>query len=105
MTPQAYIAGPYTGAVSGHVWAALRAAQRVMEARGWLPIVPHVMGPHDATWDAAMGRCRAILRGLDPERDCVVLLPEWEASRGACAERELALSLGLKIYLLSEVLR
>lgn len=102
---QAYIAGPYTGAVSEHVWTALRAAQRVMEARGWLPIVPHVMGPHGATWDAAMERCRESIRGLDPACDCLVLLPGWEDSRGAREERELAMSLGLKVYQLAEVLR
>lgn len=104
VTPQAYIAGPYTGAVSEHVWTALRSACIVMQARGWLPIVPHAMGlHHGVTWDEAMGRCREIIRALDPARDCMVLVPGWENSRGACEERDLALSLGLPVHLLSEV--
>ena len=40
---------------------------------------------------------------MSPTRDCLALLPGWEASKGACEERALALALGLPVYDLADL--
>lgn len=106
MIRQVYVAGSYTADTR------TRELQNVMKAlvaaidltrRGYHCIVPHVSGSHRVTWDDAMDRCRTTLRGMDPTRDCLALLPGWEASRGAREERELALSMDLPVYDLGDL--
>jgi hypothetical protein len=104
---QAYIAGRYSGTpeeIHAHVLLAVEAAPRVMAA-GWLPIIPHVMGPHrDTTWTAAMDRCRYLIRCLDPARgDILVALPNWRDSPGAREEVILAGSLGIRVVPLADL--
>ena len=101
MTSQAYIAGPYTHddprQVILHIRSATLGALKAT-ARGYLPIVPHTMGPHrDQTWEGAMVRCRALIAGLDPARDILVRLPGWECSRGAREEVQLAGDRGVRV--------
>jgi hypothetical protein len=97
---QAYIAGRYTGTpeeVQQHILLALKGAARA-SGHGYLPIIPHTMGPHRGqTWDGAMDRCRELIRGLDPARDIVVALPNWMDSRGAREEVLLAEFLGIRV--------
>ena len=48
--------------------------------------------------------CHIIINELKPfDGDGLVMLPGWEDSRGAYAERALALWCGLKIWTLAEV--
>lgn len=99
---QAYIAGPYTAntpeGIHKNIGAALRLAT-MAAALGWEVILPHTMGPHrEITWEDAMIRCRELVRGLDPARDCVVLVPGWDKSRGALEEVDLAEALGIPIF-------
>ena len=103
---QAYIAGRYTGTpeeVRAHILLAMQAGAYTLAA-GWLPILPHTMGPHrGTTWDQAMDRCRELIRGLDPARDILVALPNWAESRGAREEVGLAMSLGIRVVQLAEL--
>lgn len=99
--PQAYIAGPYTNddPFRRHlnVLASIEAGGVAARA-GYLPIIPHTMGPHRGlSWEDAMTRCRDLVRGLDPERDLLVTLPLWDRSRGASEEVAMALERGVRV--------
>jgi len=106
---QFYIAGNYTAATEQanllNVRRAMLAAVRVVEARGWFPIVPHCSMNHETPWPEAMRRLKNVLRGLDPKRSYLILLPGWETSTGAVEEWELALELGITVLTLEEALR
>ena len=104
---QAYVAGKYTADnpedIHRNVTTALEAGVKIAKARGWLPIVPHSMGSHRATWEAAMCRCRQTIREMHPG-DVVLLLPGWEQSKGAREERALAQVCDLKVMTLAEAI-
>lgn len=106
--PQFYAAGPYTSAdgtvTRRNIQVALDAGAAICRVRGWFPIVPHASGSHRVTWEEAMVRCRSIIGGLDPAKDILVLLPEWESSRGTREEKALAESLGIRVVTLAEAL-
>lgn len=107
MTPQAYIAGPYSAEnpanVRANVWDALHAGIRAAKA-GYLPIVPHSMGPHHGvSWEEAMTRCRDLIRGLEPGRDILVAMPTWADSRGAREEVGLAIELRIPVVQLADL--
>lgn len=107
MIRQCYVSGPYSGdtrtRVLQNISKALVAACQLTE-RGFHVIVPHVCGSHRVDWDTALEHDRALIRGLDPTKDRLVLLPGWEESRGAREEWELALQLGLPVWTLGHVL-
>jgi hypothetical protein len=103
---QVYVAGSYTADTR------TRTLQNIMRAlvaavdltkRGYHPIVPHTAGSHHLGWEDAMDRCYRTIKGLSPTRDCLAMLPGWEQSRGARAERELALEIGIPIYDLADL--
>ena len=104
---QAYIAGCYSGPdesiITQNIGCALLVASYVNVA-GWFPIVPHTMGSHRTTWNAAMDRCRGIIRGLDPAHDAIVLVDNWEKSKGAREEVDLAKSLGIPVLTVAEAM-
>lgn len=103
---QAYIAGRYSGTaeeIHAHVLLAVEAAPRVLAA-GFLPVIPHTMGPHRGTdWETAMNRCRYLIRCLDPAQDILVALPNWRDSVGAREEVILADSLGIRVVPLGDL--
>lgn len=104
---QAYIAASYTAPTRTqtlHNITAALVAGIVLAKAGIHPICPHAMGSHRSDWEPAMVKCRAIIRELNPEYDCLVMLEGWEKSQGASEERELALSLGIPVMNLAEVL-
>lgn len=107
MIRQAYVAGSYSAgtptAILQNISRALAAACALTRA-GYFAIVPHTSGSHRASWDEAMGRCRATIQGMSPARDCLVLLPGWQQSRGALDEFQLALELGLPTLTLEDAL-
>jgi hypothetical protein len=107
MIRQVYVAGSYSADTRTrelhNISKALVAACALVK-QGVHPIVPHTSGSHRCTWDEAMDRCRSIIRGMDPVRDYLVLLPGWEGSRGAREERELALNCDLSVLTLDEAL-
>jgi hypothetical protein len=106
MIRQCYVAGSYSADTR------TRELQNVMKAlvaavtltrRGFHCIVPHVSGSHRVTWEDAMDRCRAIIHAMDPARDCLVLLPGWESSKGAQEERLIALAIGMEVWDLADL--
>lgn len=104
---QIYVCGPYTHPTDegtrAHIRSALSFAHALVQA-GWLPIVPHTMGPHRMTWEEAMCRCRYLIQGLDIHRDALVTLPGWTESRGSREEVLLAESRGLRILNVKQAL-
>jgi len=106
---QFYIAGNYTATTEEgnllNIRRAMLAAVKIIEARGWFPIVPHSSMNHKTPWPDAMKRCKETLRGLDPKRSYLILLPRWQTSMGAIEEWELALELGIPVLTLEEALR
>ena len=97
-----YVAGRYSASsdrtVEENVEAARAVARLVVAAHPLLfPVVPHQLNAGvedlgDYEWWLAgtlelMRRC-----------DAVVMVPGWEGSRGACAEREEAHRLGLPVF-------
>jgi hypothetical protein len=108
MIRQAYVAGSYSScfpcSVLLNIRAALKAGLQILEVKGWHPIIPHASMSHDTEWHPAMDRCADVIRSMDAQRDCLVLLPGWEKSRGACWEKEFAKSLGMDILTLEEAL-
>lgn len=107
--PQIYLAGSYTNpeqkGIAANVRKALSAAKQIMDRYQVLPIVPHAMFlHHSTTWEEAMERCRDIISKLDPSHDVIIMLPGWHASKGATEERDLAISLGLKVFEYSDVI-
>ena len=105
---QAYVCGPYSAATPDRIRANITRAVLAglnLSRAGWFPIVPHAMGPHTATWDEAMERCRATIRALRPVQDVLVVLPGWERSQGSTEEVALARELGVKVRTLAEALR
>lgn len=95
-----YIAGPMTGLPEFN-YPAFNEAARQLRALGF-----EVENPADnppppcGTWKGYM---RLAVRQL-ALCDRVVLLPQWQDSRGACAEFSLAKDLGLQILTLAEAL-
>lgn len=107
--PQAYIAGAYTAAdpegLRQNIARANAGAAMALSA-GFLPIVPHTMGPHRGmTWDHAMDRCRALVHGLDPDRDVLIALHGWSSSRGAREEVSIAIRRKVRVIYAEEFLR
>jgi len=105
---QAYVCSPYTAPtqekIRANVTRAVLAGLNLSRA-GWFVIVPHAQGPHTATWDEAMERCRSLIQQLRPKQDVVVVLPGWERSLGALEEVALARKLGITVRTLAEALR
>lgn len=102
MTTPIYIAGPMTGLPDNNYPAFHRAAA-ALRAPGWVVTNPaENQPPNDApTWQDWMDLCLPQVR----EAVMVVLLPGWDRSPGARAERAEADRLGIPAFTLEEVLR
>jgi hypothetical protein len=93
-----YLAGPYSctdDEIAANVKAACEWGLKV-RALGLVPVVPHItIVPHeDLTWGQAMQECFAILSRCD----AVLMLPGWDKSRGAVAERNFAEDEAMPIF-------
>ena len=98
-----YISGPYTATTPEqrdlHILRAREAAGALLR-RGHWPFCPHTMTARfdddypDIPW---MTYIVADLAWL-PFCHSMLMLPDWQQSRGACIERERAEKLGLHIY-------
>lgn len=97
-----YISGPFGDddpihGVGRNIITASRVALAGWRA-GWAVICPHkntagFQHAADVPWSTWMAGDIAILRRCD----AILMLPDWEASRGACIEREAAMKAGLKV--------
>jgi hypothetical protein len=96
MNNKAYIAGPISGIANNNI-EAFEAVALLVAAEGLTPIVPHRLfdgiDTEDFSWEDYMRGCIGELVRCTS----MVLLPGWEASRGACIERQLAVYLGMPI--------
>lgn len=90
-----YVAGPMTSLPELNFPAFHRAAAE-LRARGAVVFNPAELNFGPLTeWTECM---RACLRGLS-HCDAIVMLPGWEASRGAKLEHHVATTLGLRVLL------
>lgn len=93
-----YLSGPMSGRTNWNRDAFMDAQARVGK-KDVLVFNPHFNGVEmSAPWKEHM---RADIRNL-MDCDILVQLPEWELSRGARLEWEVAKAIGLEIYTLSE---
>lgn len=100
MRPLIYVSGPYTAAtpedLARNVERAKQAGLRV-RAIGFIPIVPHLAVLNDDpavfTYDKAMSECLEILDRCD----AILMMEDWQASRGATMERDAALRDGIPV--------
>lgn len=90
-----YVSGPVTGMADLNRPAFERAAA-VLEAAGHSALLPHWFVPPGSDWQSAMRRCVETLARCDG----VALLPGWERSRGANAECDLAIAIGMPVRVL-----
>jgi hypothetical protein len=91
-----YCAGPYT-ATANHTKAQniIRAMEQGQELRrlGLVPLVPHAAILPQCTWEEGMDECLELLRRADG----VVLLEDWQESKGALQEKALAEALNMTV--------
>ncbi len=112
MQPVAFVSGPYSAPKRWrgvpligflytfcNVWRAWRVSINYWQ-RGYAVICPHAnTGFMDkyADYDTWLQGCLTFIRRLDPEVDCLVMLPNWTESAGAVQEWALATSLGITV--------
>jgi len=98
--PVVYIAGPYRAPtvrrVLANIWRAQDAALMVWRA-GAVALCPHgntMLFDGEAADDVWLLGDLELLR----RSDAVLMVSDWQASQGACAEHQLAVDLGLPIF-------
>lgn len=89
-----YISGPMSGLPALN-FPAFHAEAARLRAMGHDVVNPaEINVPHPGTWQAAM---RADIAAL-VTCDSILLLPGWEASRGATLELHIAQQLGMEVF-------
>lgn len=90
-----YIAGKVTGESQEKCEAKFAEAQKTLEGRGFEAINPiQEVGDWNAPWDTAMKICIAKLL----EADAIILLNDWQHSKGAKVEKQLAKNLKIPTF-------
>jgi hypothetical protein len=92
-----YLSGGITG-VDDYI-GAFAAAKKIVAAAGARVVINPAELPSGWDWDHYIAACLGVLRCAD----CVVMLPGWQASRGAVIEIKHAMRRGIKCYELEEV--
>jgi hypothetical protein len=92
-----YLSGGITG-VPDYRDAFAIAKEHALHAGASVVINPAEL-PSGWDWEHYMAACLGVLRCAD----CVVMLPGWQASKGACIEIKHAMRRGVKCYELEEV--
>ena len=92
-----YIAGPMSG-IEAFNYPAFNAEASRLRALGYHVENP-ATNPAQSDW---AGYMRVAIRQM-LTCDMVVLLPGWEASRGACIETHLAMDLGIPVRIASSI--
>lgn len=91
MVSKVYISGPMTGYPEYNRPAFAEAAQAI-KARGWEPANParDIIVKGEAAWDTYMRYAITLMMQCDG----IYMLDNWQYSRGATIEYQLAMSLG-----------
>ncbi len=95
MSRSAYISGPITGMENGNERAFSKAQRKLYDEYGCHFVVNPQEWFEGAEDDAAFKGCIRIL--LDTDFDFIYMLPGWENSKGAVAEKHLAERLGIEV--------
>jgi hypothetical protein len=93
MNRTAYIAGKITGLPQNDVKEKFNLVAMQLAAMGYHVVKPVSVYDHTKTWDDAV---RSDIKQM-LECDEVHLLPDWQDSRGAQLERDIALRLGMQV--------
>ena len=91
-----YVSGPMTGYAEFNYPAFEDACQR-LRAAGYEVVSPHEINPPDDEEHEWSWYMRRDIVGL-MEAEGVVVLPGWEASRGAALETYIAKAMGMPVY-------
>lgn len=90
-----YISGKVTGELIAECTMKFGTAQKQIEARGYEVINPlEVVNDWKATWNDAMRKCISALS----ECDGLLLLPDYNESKGARAELQMAYVLDIEVF-------
>lgn len=91
-----YISGKITGLCPKEAAALFKAKERELMHLGdvFNPIEECAFLPKNSTWETYMRHCVKHLADCDE----IHMLPNWEDSRGAIIEHDLAHTLGIKIF-------
>jgi len=93
MNRTAYIAGKITGLPKGDVKDKFNMMASQLTGLGYHVVKPVAVYDDSQTWDDAV---RSDIKKM-LECDEVHLLPDWQESRGAQLERDIALRLGMQV--------
>ncbi len=86
---QVYIIGAVTGLEREAVVEKFEKAAQALKAMGMIPISPIAVVPIEFDWNAAMRKCIITMLTCD----AVLLLPDWQESKGATLEVMIARNL------------
>lgn len=93
MSRTAYVAGKITGLPKDHVKSKFNMIANQLNGMGYQVVNPISINDDTKSWDVSMRN--EIKKML--ECDEVHLLPDWQESRGAQLERDIALRLGMQV--------
>lgn len=93
MAVRLYVAGPVTG-VEDLNRPAFEEARELLALKGYAPLLPHDIVRDPATpWREALRQTLRAMLGCHG----VALMDGWQASKGACLERNVALALAIPV--------
>ena len=93
MNRTAYVAGKITGLPKSDVKGKFNVITNQLRSMGYNVIEPIAVNDETRTWDDAI---RSDIKKM-LECDEVHLLPDWQDSKGAQLERDIALRLGMQV--------
>ena len=93
-----YIAGAISGLHPNDVMTKFETAEQRLRSAGYDPFNPYLQigcNPdfEGATWEQLMRTCIIVLMACDG----VLLCHDWQSSKGACIERDIAVKVGIPI--------
>ncbi|MFA6726854.1 MAG: DUF4406 domain-containing protein [Prevotella sp.] len=94
---KAYISGKVTGLTREEVLANFKQGEKVAKDLGYIPVVPIYYITEDETWEGAMKIAIKLQMGCD----VVLHLNNWEDSKGAVIEHQVAQMVNMPILLIN----